>query len=73
MLVPRQGWDIYPIGSNAKPGDMPKGVLAGIDCAVNQQEEPLVGREGQGHRQDQDQLRFFSIPEVMQEFFHGGH
>ena len=30
MLVPRQGWDIYPIGSNAKPGDMSKGVLAGI-------------------------------------------
>ena len=30
ILVPWQGWDIYPIGSNAKPGDMPKGVLAGI-------------------------------------------
>ena len=27
---PRQGWDIYPIGSGAKPEDMPKGVLAGI-------------------------------------------
>lgn len=24
------GWDIYPIGSNAKPCEMPKGVLAGI-------------------------------------------
>jgi len=24
------GWDIYPIGSNAKPEDMPKGTLAGI-------------------------------------------
>ncbi len=30
QLVARQGWDIYPIGSNAKPADMPKGVLAGI-------------------------------------------
>ncbi len=30
QLVARQGWDIYPIGSGAKPGDMPKGVLAGI-------------------------------------------
>ena len=29
-LVARQGWDIYPIGSGAKPADMPKGVLAGI-------------------------------------------
>ena len=25
-----QGWDIYPIGSNANPADMPKGTLAGI-------------------------------------------
>ena len=24
------GWDIYPIGSGAKPEDMPKGTLAGI-------------------------------------------
>lgn len=24
------GWDIYPIGSNAKPGDIPFGLLAGI-------------------------------------------
>ena len=30
ITVARQGWDIYPIGSNAKPEDMPKGVLAGI-------------------------------------------
>jgi predicted metal-binding protein len=30
QMVAKQGWDIYPIGSNAKPGDMPKGVLAGI-------------------------------------------
>jgi len=30
QLVARQGWDIYPIGSGAKPADMPKGVLAGI-------------------------------------------
>jgi predicted metal-binding protein len=30
QMVSRQGWDIYPIGSNAKPADMPKGVLAGI-------------------------------------------
>lgn len=30
QMVARQGWDIYPIGSNAKPEDMPKGVLAGI-------------------------------------------
>ena len=29
-MVDMAGWDIYPIGSNAKPGDMPKGVLAGI-------------------------------------------
>jgi hypothetical protein len=29
-LVARQGWDIYPIGSGAKPEDMPKGVLAGL-------------------------------------------
>jgi predicted metal-binding protein len=30
QLVARQGWEIYPIGSGAKPGDMPKGVLAGL-------------------------------------------
>lgn len=30
QLVARQGWDIYPIGSGAKPADLPKGVLAGI-------------------------------------------
>ena len=30
QLVTRQGWDIYPIGSGAKPADMPKGTLAGI-------------------------------------------
>lgn len=24
------GWEIYPIGSSAKPGDIPKGTLAGI-------------------------------------------
>jgi predicted metal-binding protein len=29
-MVGQAGWDIYPIGSNAKPCDMPKGVLAGI-------------------------------------------
>jgi len=29
-MVGLAGWDIYPIGSNAKPSDMPKGVLAGI-------------------------------------------
>ena len=30
QLVARLGWDIYPIGSGARPEDMPKGVLAGI-------------------------------------------
>jgi predicted metal-binding protein len=30
QLVTRQGWDIYPIGSGAKPEDMPKGTLAGL-------------------------------------------
>jgi predicted metal-binding protein len=30
QLVARQGWDIYPIGSGANPGDVPKGVLAGL-------------------------------------------
>ncbi len=30
QLVARQGWDIYPIGSGAKPGEMPKGVLTGL-------------------------------------------
>jgi len=29
-LVARQGWDIYPIGSGAKPEEIPKGTLAGI-------------------------------------------
>ena len=29
-MVAAQGWDIYPIGSGAKPEDMPKGILAGI-------------------------------------------
>jgi hypothetical protein len=24
------GWDIYPIGSSAKPEDFPKGTLAGL-------------------------------------------
>jgi methanogenic corrinoid protein MtbC1 len=24
------GWDIYPIGSDAKPEEIPKGTLAGI-------------------------------------------
>ena len=30
QLVARQGWEILPIGSGAKPLDMPKGVLTGI-------------------------------------------
>jgi predicted metal-binding protein len=30
QLVAAAGWDIYPIGSGAKPGDMPKGTLAGV-------------------------------------------
>lgn len=29
-MVAREGWDIYPIGSDAKPDDIPKGTLAGI-------------------------------------------
>ena len=29
-LVTRTGWDIYPIGSSAKPAQIPKGTLAGI-------------------------------------------
>ena len=29
-MVASAGWDIYPVGSNAKPCDMPKGTLAGI-------------------------------------------
>jgi predicted metal-binding protein len=29
-MVARAGWDIYPIGSGAKPGNIPKGTLAGI-------------------------------------------
>jgi hypothetical protein len=29
-MVAAAGWDIYPIGSGAKPEDMPKGILAGL-------------------------------------------
>jgi len=29
-MVAEAGWDIYPIGSGAKPEDVPKGTLAGI-------------------------------------------
>jgi len=29
-MVADSGWDIYPIGSNAKPEDVPKGTLAGV-------------------------------------------
>ena len=29
-MVVRAGWDIYPIGSNAKPEDIQFGLLAGI-------------------------------------------
>jgi predicted metal-binding protein len=29
-MVTEAGWEIYPIGSNARPEDMPKGTLAGI-------------------------------------------
>jgi hypothetical protein len=29
-MVVSAGWDIYPIGSNAKPEEIPCGVLAGI-------------------------------------------
>jgi predicted metal-binding protein len=29
-MVARSGWDIYPIGSGAKPEEIPKGTLAGI-------------------------------------------
>lgn len=29
-MVARAGWDIYPIGSGARPEDIPKGTLAGI-------------------------------------------
>ncbi len=29
-MTTAQGWDIYPIGSDAKPEDIPKGSLAGI-------------------------------------------
>ena len=29
-MVAAAGWDIYPIGSSARPEDMPKGTLAGI-------------------------------------------
>lgn len=30
QMVAAAGWDIFPIGSGAKPEDMPKGTLAGI-------------------------------------------
>ena len=29
-MVASSGWDIYPIGSSARPEDIPKGILAGI-------------------------------------------
>jgi len=29
-MVAAAGWDIYPIGSSAKPDEIPKGTLAGI-------------------------------------------
>ncbi len=29
-MVVSAGWDIYPIGSNAKPDQIPHGTLAGI-------------------------------------------
>lgn len=29
-LVAQLGWEIYPIGSDAKAEDIPKGTLAGI-------------------------------------------
>jgi len=29
-MVASRGWEIYPIGSNAKPADIPKGTLAGV-------------------------------------------
>ena len=29
-MAAQAGWDIYPIGSSAKPDDIPKGTLAGI-------------------------------------------
>ena len=29
-MAAQAGWDIYPIGSDARPEDMPKGTLAGI-------------------------------------------
>jgi predicted metal-binding protein len=29
-MVTSQGWEIYPIGSDANPADIPKGTLAGI-------------------------------------------
>ena len=29
-MTAQAGWDIYPIGSGARPEDMPKGTLAGI-------------------------------------------
>lgn len=30
QMVARQGWDIYPIGSDMMPGGIPQGTLAGI-------------------------------------------
>jgi hypothetical protein len=30
QMVARAGWDIYPIGSDDKPEDIPKGTLAGL-------------------------------------------
>jgi hypothetical protein len=29
-MVAQAGWDIYPIGSDEKPQDIPKGTLAGL-------------------------------------------
>jgi hypothetical protein len=29
-MVATAGWEIYPIGSNARPVDIPKGTLGGI-------------------------------------------
>jgi predicted metal-binding protein len=29
-MVASQGWDIYPIGSDAEPTDVPSGTLTGI-------------------------------------------
>ena len=30
QMVAKEGWDIYPIGSDDKPEDIPKGTLAGL-------------------------------------------